>query len=108
MPRTQLTYAALLSLRDDIIKQQNESPAFYFFNEAKIDRFKSQNSMALKILETRLSEFVKKYVKFDKDMQPMTEMRDGINVYSFYNEEYRQDYLKARNNFLSQKISVDL
>jgi hypothetical protein len=108
MPRTQVTFGQLKALRDDILFLQNQSPAFYFFNTARVERFNSQNSMALKLLESRLDEFVKKYVKMDADLQPVTEEKDGRKVYCFYSDEYRENYLKALNNFLSQKISLDL
>lgn len=108
MARTQLTYGQLKALRDDIHRLNNQSPAFFYLFQEKVKRFNSQNSMALKVLESRMDEFIKKYVKIDKDLQPVTEMRDGQQVYCFYSEEYRESYLKAINNFLSQKISVDI
>lgn len=108
MPRTQLSFGQLKALRDDIFRLQNQSPAFYFFNLARVEKFNAQNSMALKVLESRLAEFVTKYVKLNADLQPETEMKDGVQLYCFYSEEYRQKYLGALNNFLSQKISIDI
>lgn len=108
MPRTQLTYGQLKALNDDISRLQNQSPAFFFFQGSMVEKFRNQNSMALKILESRTTEFINKYVMMDKDMQPMTEIKDGVKVYSFYSDEYRDNYLKALNNFLSQKISIDI
>lgn len=64
--------------------------------------------MALKVLESRLDEFVRKYVKLNADLQPETETKNGKQVYCFYSEEYRQKYLDALNNFFKQKISIDL
>lgn len=108
MPRTQLTYGQLQQLDDDITRLQNQSPAFYYFFQARVERFRNVNVMALKVLASRLDEFIKKYVKMDKDMQPVTEMKDGKLVYCFYSEEYREKYIKEINHFLSQKISVDI
>lgn len=108
MSRITVTYGQLMALRNDIRKQQNESPAFYYFNKSRTDKFFSLNNMALKVLESRMDEFVKKYVKLDADMQPMTEDVDGQIVYQFYSPDYKEKYLNAVNKFLAIKISIDL
>lgn len=108
MPKHQLNYGQLKALRDDILRLQNQSPAFYFFFLPKVERFNAVNSMALKVLESRLDEFVKKYVKFNKDLQPITEIKDGKEVYCFYSDEYKEKYLNALDTFFKQKISVEI
>ena len=108
MPKTQVTYGQLLALRDDINRQQSNSAAFYFFNKTKIDLFFARNTMALKVLQSRMDEYVQKYVKFDADGQPVKEMRDGKEYYCFYSEEYRTKYLAAVNKFLDLKISIEI
>lgn len=108
MARHQINFRQLKALRDDILRLQQQSPAFYFFFLSRVEKFKSLNSIALNTLESRQDEFIKKYVKQDKDMQPITEERDGQQVYCFYSEEYRQKYLDAQKNFFSQKISIEI
>jgi len=108
MAKIQVNYGQLLALKTDIEHQQKVSAAFYFFNQSRIQKFYQLNQMALKVMQSRLDEFVTKYVMFDKDQQPVTEERDGQLVYKFYSEEYRQKYIDARNNFLSLKISIEL
>lgn len=108
MAKEQVTFGQLLALRDDILHQQNTSPAFFYFNKARVKKFFSLNTMALKVLQSRLDEMVKKYVMFDKEMQPITEEKDGQHIYKFYSEEGRQQFIEARNNFLNGKISIEL
>lgn len=108
MPRFELTYGQLLALRDDIIRQQQTSAAFFYFNKSRVEKFFNQNQMALKVLKSRMDEYVKKYVKFDADAQPITEEKDGTLVYTFYSEESKEQYKKALNNFMALKISIEL
>ena len=89
MSKTQVTYGQLLALRDDILSKQRTSAAFFFFNKTRVDKFFSINTMALKVLQSRLDEYVKKYVMFDKDGQPMKEERDGKEYYRFYSDDYK-------------------
>lgn len=108
MPKTQVTYGQLLALRDDIIRQQKNSAAFYFFNKTKVDKFFAVNTMALKVMQSRLDEYVTKYVKFDRDGQPVKEERDGKEYYCFYSDDFKEKYQNAVNKFLSLKISIEL
>jgi hypothetical protein len=108
MPRIEMTYAKLDALNQDIERLQNQSPAFYYFFLVRVERFRNVNKMALAVIESRTQEFIKKYVKFDKDGEPITEIKDKQEVYCFYSEEGRENYLKAIRNFMSLKISVDL
>ena len=64
--------------------------------------------MPLKILQSRMDEFVKKHVKFDKDAQPITEEKDGKTFYTFYTEEAKQEYIKATNHFLSLPTTIEI
>ena len=108
MAKHTITYSQLLSLRNDIINQQKTSAAFFFFNMAKVERFFSENKFPLTVMDSRMDEFVKRYVRLDKDGQPVTEERDGILHYSFYSKEYEDNYKKAIGNFLSLKITIQL
>ncbi len=108
MPRTQLTYNQLLALRDDILNQQRTSACFFYFNKPKVDRFFSQNHITLSVLKSRMDEFITKYVKFDKDKQPITEEKNGTLIYTFYSPEDEEAYKKALTHFLSLKISIDI
>lgn len=108
MSKIDATYNSLLSLRDDIDRLQNTSPAFYFFQRARCEKFAAQNSMHLKILKSRLDGYVTKYVQHDENQQPITEMRDGVKVYVFPSDAERKNYLDAVNAFLSLKISMEL
>lgn len=108
MSKTQVTYGQLLALRDDINRQQSQSAAFHFFNKTRIDKFFALNSMALKVLQSRMDELVQKYVKFDKDGQPEKEVKDGKEYYCFYSEDYRAKYIEAVNKFLSLRISIEI
>lgn len=108
MSKTQVTYGQLLALRDDINLQQSKSAAFYFFNKTRIEKFFALNTMALKVLQSRMDEYVQKYVKFDADGQPVKEMKDGKEYYCFYSEECRTKYIDAVNKFLALKISFEI
>lgn len=108
MARIQMTYQNLLALKNDIQFQQKHSPAFYYFNKSRVEKLFSLNKMAFSVLQSRLDELVKKYVKFDKDMQPIAEEKDGQLVYCFYSDESRQQYMDKLNQFLSQSISIEL
>lgn len=108
MAKHQVTYGQLKALCEDIMRQQNTSPSFFFFQKNRTERFFAQNTMAIKVLESRMNEFLKKYVKHDENQQPLTEEKDGGRVYSFESDEIKQKYLDAVNNFLSLKISIGL
>lgn len=108
MAKLQVTFGQLLALRDDILHQQRTSASFFYFNKTRVEKFFQLNTMALKVLQSRLDEFVQKYVMFDKDQQPITEEKEGRIVYKFYSDEYKEKYQQAVNNFLSGKISIEL
>lgn len=108
MPKQQMTYGQLLALRDDILRLQSQSAAFFYLFKARVDKLFALNTMAFKILESRMDEFVKKYVKHDENNQPCTEQTDRSLLYVFNSDEEKEKYTKALNNFLSLKISIEL
>lgn len=106
--RTEITYSQLLALRDDIIRQQQQSAAFFFFNREKVNRFFSLNNINLGILKKRMDDFVTHHVKHDENNQPCKQEIEGRLNYVFADEEEKQKYLDAVNNFLSLTIKMDL
>lgn len=108
MPKIDATYGQLMLLRDDILRLQNESAAFFYFNKARNDRFFSQNHMHLSILNSRLSEFIKNHVQHDENQQPVTELKENVAHYVFPSPAEKEKYIAARNKFLSLKITMEL
>lgn len=79
--------------------QANNSPAFHYLNKSKIQRFRSENAMQLKIMESRISEIVDKTVMHDHNNKPVVENGE----YKFLTDEAKESYLQSINNFLSQE-----
>lgn len=108
MPRTQITNGQLRALEQDIINQQRTSAAFFFFNRARVERFFSQNQFALKVMNTRLMDFVKQYVKHDENNQACTEEKDGELHFVFSTDENKEKYSAAVANFLKLKTTIEI
>lgn len=108
MPKTEVTYNQLLALRDDIIYQQRRSASFFYFNKARVERFFNVNAMPLRLLETRMSEFVKKYVKHDENDQPCMEEKEGKQYFVFADADMEEKYKAAVKSFLAFKTTIDI
>lgn len=98
MARIQINYRYLFELNNDINMQAKNSPAFYFLNKAKINRFRSENAMQLKIMESRINELADKHAMHNEHNKPVIENGE----FKFFTEEAKQAYLDGMNHFLSQ------
>lgn len=108
MARFEITNNQLLALNADIQKQQNESPAFYFFNKEKIKRFYQQNTMLIKIVDKRKSELAIKYAIHNDLGEPVLEEKEGIQHYTFVNEEAENNYKEELSTILARSVTVEL
>ena len=108
MARQQLTNKQLQLLRNDINSQTHRSPAFYFFNRPRIERFFHQNALALKVLQSREDELIRKYVQHDESGKPMTRQENGELVWVFATDELRQQYLEDQENILSKAVLIEV
>jgi hypothetical protein len=103
MCRIKTTYRFLFELSNDINMQAKNSPAFHFLNKSKIQRFRSENVMQLKIMEARIGEIVDKHVMHNEHDKPVIENGE----YKFFTEEAKESYLQSINNFLSQETFLN-
>lgn len=101
----EITYNDLLILERDINAQAN-SPAYRYFNGQKIKRFYQINNIRLEALHTTINNLVKKYVLHDDKGNPVTAEENGHQQYQFENDENREAYKKAAEEFLSRTITL--
>jgi hypothetical protein len=109
MAKTTMSFNQLDQLCNDISKQSNESPAFYFFNKARIARFHLDNKKQLDTLNRKCKHLVKLYVMHDGDGKPMTEI-DGNQetVFVFASAVEKALYLKDLTAFMKRAIEIDI
>ena len=105
--RQLITNDALFALEADIQNQMKNSPAFFFFNKEKVNRFYQQNNLNLKVINDRMAGFIKKYVQHEND-EPKTEEKDGQKVYVFATKEDEEAYLADTREFLNRSIYVEV
>jgi hypothetical protein len=103
MARIQINYRYLFELNNDINMQIKNSPAFHFLNKPKIDRFRRENMMQLKILESRINELADKHAMHDEHNKPVIENGE----FKFFTPEAKQAYLDSINKFLSQQTFLN-
>lgn len=103
MARVTINYRYLFELTNDIRIQSEKSIAFRFLNKSKIDRFRRENVMQLKILESRISEIADKHAMHDQYNKPLIENGE----FKFLTEEAKQAYSDAVNKFLSQETFLN-
>lgn len=103
MGRIKITYRFLFELSNDINMQAKNSPAFHYLNKPKIERFRRENVMQLKIMESRISEIVDETVMHDHNNQPVVENGE----YKFLTDEAKESYLESINKFLSQETFLN-
>jgi hypothetical protein len=104
MARIKTTYRFLFELNNDINIQAKNSPAFHFLNKSKIQRFRSENAMQLKIMEARINELVNIHVWHDGANKPML---NDIGEFKFLTDEAKQAYLDSVNHFLQQETFLN-
>lgn len=99
MARIRTNYQFLFELNNDINTQARQSAAFHFLNKAKIARFRTENAMQLKILESRINELADRHAMHDHNNRPVVENGE----FKFLTEEAKQAYIDGMNHLLSQE-----
>jgi hypothetical protein len=102
MARINITYRQLFELSNDINLQAKNSPAFAFFNKGRIERFRRENAMQLKILESRINELARNNALHDEHGVPVIENDE----YRFLTPETKQAYLDGINSFFKQQTFI--
>jgi hypothetical protein len=106
MARIETTMRKLFELRQDINLECRRSPAFGFFNRARVERFFKDNALQLQRLETQVNFLIGKYVMHDANNQPMTYEINGEPNYKFLTDDLREAYLKELNAFLEKPTFI--
>ncbi len=104
--KTNITYAYLTALEQDILRQSQISPAFNLFHREKIKRFYQDNQLRLKIMNDTMQGLVKKYVLHDENDKPLTHDVDGQLQYKFIDEAAEKDYEVKAKMFM--ELTIDL
>jgi hypothetical protein len=99
MARVTITYRFLFELNNDINIQAKKSVAFQYLHKSKLQRFRTENAMQLKIMEARIKELVDKHAMHNENNQPVIENGE----WKFFTEEAKQAYLDGMNHFLAQE-----
>jgi hypothetical protein len=95
---------------------QQQDGAITFLLHDKIERFYKMNAVRIRTLNTTPEQLIKKYVLHGmpadqsvKDApKPLTETKDGIEVYQFASDELREKYMAEMNAFMQTTVDVFL
>lgn len=106
--RFEMTYFELMNIDQDIKQQSHQSPAFRFFNAAKIENFRKRNYMALTLLSRKTVEIKKAWCLLDEKNEPLT--KDGANggkevVYP--NDDAKKKCTEELTEFLNRSVTVE-
>ena len=100
------TYQQLDVVCRDIAYMEANSPALSLFLGSKIRDFKQKNALHITRLSNKRNELAKKHCLLDAEEKPMTEMKDGINVYKFINDEHKQLFSNEMLEFMSLSFQM--
>ncbi len=101
-----ITYRELENTANDISQQMEVSPAFKLFNKEKISRFFDRNRNRLEIIIEKRKELISLYVKHERG-QPVTIESDGVQVYDFDDNENKEKYMAAINEFMNRTLDLN-
>jgi hypothetical protein len=109
MARTEMPNATLYAVAIGLQQLQQINPAIAFLLKEKINRFFQQNAMLLKIIDSRRSELVKKYVKHDELGNAVTKKDEETKIeqYVFEDEKTEEEYKNAYEEFMSRYVNVE-
>lgn len=106
--RKEMKFYELMLLRDDIAAQKQNSPAFLFFFESKIQLFHSKNAMALSLLHNKLKEIKTRYCLVDDKGQPILKEVNGKKEVVYPSKEANDLCKQEITEFLNRSVTVEL
>ena len=106
--RREMKFYELLLLRDDIASQKQNSPAFRYFFESKIQLFHSKNAIALSLLHSKLKEIKTQYCLVDDKGQPIIKEVNGKQEVVYPSKEANDLCKKEITEFLNRSVTVEL
>lgn len=104
--KQKMNYSGLRDLSNDVDNMRH-SPALSLFLRKDIINFYSKNALRLQVLDAKIQNLIKVYVKHKED-KPVTKTENNQEVYEFNDEESRVKYIAELTKFMETTIEVEI
>ena len=95
-------------MRDDILNVEQNNPGVAFLLADKIQRFKHNNAMNLRILHLKMEEIKLEHCAKNEDGSPKTEVKDGKELLVYETEEIQTQCQDKLNEFMNRSVTVEI